>query len=336
MDDYQAVGDHVLFGDARKRIIFERQVDEITTMKLVALIGIMVLLPVASWAATRANDGKLSSRNSALIEPFLGDFLGSLNTAETPSPYDDLNHNPCGGPDGPPCRDEYDNPTLHLSPLANVIFRVSRNSDGKIQAAIFQTTQQYRNNTPIDLIGEHCESSIGELAEYDFTSNDGEVTVANLSFPIHPGKCGARLGYSLGSNFELKITRKAGEEKASQLEVRLYRGSENQNRTFVKRDNGETYEVRMKFEPRKYDEFERDYFHRNYEFCPVDENGELISDSKDCFTRTPERWEMVLPTTTGFPFFMWDTVQDPKVRVKKHPRKKVYHEGTFYRYQPDL
>jgi len=33
---------------------------------------------------------------------------------------------------------------------------------------------------------------------------------------------------------------------------------------------------------------------------------------------------------------MWDTVQDPKVRVKKHPRIKTYHEGTFYRYQPGL
>ena len=105
---------------------------------------------------------------------------------------------------------------------------------------------------------------------------------------------------------------------------------------FVKRDTGETYEVRMKFEPRQYDEFERDYFHRNYEFCPVDENGELIPDSKDCFTRTPEQSGLVLPTTTGFPFFMWDTVQDPKVRVKKHPRIKTYHEGTFYRYQPGL
>lgn len=303
-------------------------------MKIVALIGVLVLFSQASWAATRANDGRLASRNSALIEPFLGDFLGSLNTAETPSPYDDLNHNLCGGPDSPPCRDEYDNPTPHSSPLANVIFRVSRNSDGKIQAAIFQTTEQYRNNTPIDLIGQYCDSSIGDLAEYGFTSKDGRVAVANLSFPIHPGKCSDRLGYSLGSNFELKITRKPGEEKASQLEVRLYRGSENQNRTFVKRDTGETYEVRMKFEPRKYDEFERDYFHRNYEFCPVDENGELIPDSKDCFTRTPERWGMALPTTTGFPFFMWDTVQDPKVRVKKQPRKKVYHEGTFYRYQP--
>jgi hypothetical protein len=303
---------------------------------VVALIGLLVLFQQASWGATRSHDGKLSSRNTALIEPFLGDFLGSLNTAETPSPYDDLNHNPCGGPDNPPCRDEYNNPTLHLSPLANVIFRVSRDSDGKIQASIFQTTEQYRNNTPIDLIGQYCDSSIGDLAEYDFTSTSGRVTVANLSFPIHPGKCSDRLGYSLGSNFELKITRKPGEEKASQLEVRLFRGTENQNRTFVKRDTGETYEVRMKFEPRKYDEFERDYFHRNYEFCPVDENGELIPDSKDCFTRTPERSGMVLPTTTGFPFFMWDTVQDPKVRVKKHPRTKVYHEGTFYRYQPDF
>jgi hypothetical protein len=306
-----------------------------TTMKIVTFIGLLVLFQQASWAAIRADDGKLSARNSALIEPFLGDFLGSLNTAETPSPYDDLNHNLCGGPDHP-CRDEYDNPTPHLSPLANVIFRVSRDSDGRIQASIFQTTEQYRNNRPIDLIGQYCDSSIGHLAEYDFTKKDGKVTVANLSFPIHPGKCSDRLGYSLGSNFELKITRKPEEEKASQLEVRLFRGSENQNRTFVKRDTGETYEVRMKFEPRKYDEFERDYFHRNYEFCPVDENGELIPDSKDCFTRTPERWETVLPTTTGFPFFMWDTVQDPKVRVKKQPRKKTYHEGTFYRYQPDF
>jgi len=304
-------------------------------MKIVTLIGIsVVLLQQAAWGATRANDGRLSARNDALIEPFLGDFLGSLNTAETPSPYDDLNHSLCGGPDNPPCRDEYNNPTPHLSPLANVIFRVSRTSDGKIQAAIFQTTEQYRNNTPIDLIGQYCDSSIGDLAEYHFTSADGTVTVANLSFPIHPGKCSDRLGYSIGSNFELKITRKPGEEKASQLEVRLYRGTENQNRMFVKRDTGETYEVRMKFEPRKYDEFERDYFHRNYEFCPVDENGELIPDSTDCFTRTPEQSGLVLPTTTGFPFFMWDTVQDPKVRVKKHPRTKVYHEGTFYRYQP--
>src|SRR5262245_29177513 len=122
-------------------------------MKIVTLIGILVFFQPAAWGATRANDGKLSSRNDALIEPFLGDFLGSLNTAETPSPYDDLNHNLCGGPDDPPCRDEYNNPTPHLSPLANVIFRVSRNSDGKIQASIFQTTEQYRSNTPIDLTG---------------------------------------------------------------------------------------------------------------------------------------------------------------------------------------
>ena len=203
-------------------------------MKFVTLIGMLVLFQQTCWGATRANDGRLSSRNDALIESFLGDFLGSFNTAETPSPYDDLNHNPCGGPDNPPCRDQHNNPTPHLSPLANVIFRVSRNSDGKIQASIFQTTEQYRNNTPIDLIGQNCDSSIGDLAEYDFTSKDGKVTVANLSFPIQPGKCGNRLGYSLGSNFELKITRKPGEEKASQLEVRLYRGTENQNRTFVK------------------------------------------------------------------------------------------------------
>jgi hypothetical protein len=310
--------------------------DKIRTMKLVALIGLLVLSQQTAWAATRASDGKLSARHDALMEPFLGDFLGSLNTAETPSPYDDLNHNPCGGPNGPPCRDEHGDPTPHLSPLANVVFRVSRNSDGKIQAAIFQTTEQYRNDTPIDLIGQYCDSAIGDLAEYDFTRAGGEVTVATLSFPIHPGKCGDRLGYSLGRNFELTITRKAGEDRASQLEVRLYRGSENQNRTFVKRDTGETYEVRMKFEPRNYGEFERDYFRRNYEFCPVDDNGELIPDSKDCFTRTPERWGIAVPTTTGFPFFMWDTVQDPKVRVKKNPRKNVYHEGTFYRYQPEF
>src|SRR5687768_13543914 len=99
-------------------------------MKTVIFIGTLVLFQQASWGATRANDGKLSSRDNALIEPFLGDFLGSLNTAETPSPYDDLNHNLCGGPN-PPCRDEYNNPTPHSSPLANVIFRVSRNSDGR-------------------------------------------------------------------------------------------------------------------------------------------------------------------------------------------------------------
>jgi hypothetical protein len=244
-------------------VVSSAKSDKITTMRIATLIGILVLFQQASWGATRADDGKLSSRNNAVIEPFLGDFLGSLNTAETPSPYDDLNHNPCGGPDKPPCRDEYNNPTPHLNPLANVIFRVSRNSDGRIQASIFQTTEQYRNDTPIDLMGQYCDSSIGDLAEYDFTSQDGQVTVANLSFPIHPGKCSDRLGYSLGSNFELKITLRPGEEKASQLEVRLYRGTENQNRTFVKRDTGETYEVRMKFEPRKYDEFERDYFHRN-------------------------------------------------------------------------
>ena len=310
--------------------------DEITTMKLVVLLGILVLMQPTCWGATRASDGRLSSRNDALIEPFLGDFLGSFDTAKTPSPYDDLNHNPCGGPDDPPCRDEQNNPTPHVNPLANVIFRVFRNSDGTIQASIFQTTEQYRNNTPVDLIGDNCGSSIGTLTEYDFTSQDGRVAVADLSFPIHAGRCGDRLGYSLGSDFELKITRKPGEEKASQLEVRLYRGTKSQNRMFVKRDTGEIYEVRMNFEPRKYDEFERDYFHRNYEFCPVDEHGELIPDSKDCFTRTPERWDMVLPTTTGFPFVMWDTVQDPKVRVKKGPRKRIYHEGTFYRYQPDF
>src|SRR4029079_533298 len=138
------------------------------------------LFQQAAWGATRAHDGKLSSRNDALIEPFLGDFLGSLNTAETPSPYDDLNHNPCGGPDNPPCRDEYNNPTPHLNPLANIIFRVSRSGDGKIQASIFQKTDKYRNNKQIDLIGEHCDSSIGNLAEYAFTNKDGEVAVANL------------------------------------------------------------------------------------------------------------------------------------------------------------
>ena len=186
---------------AGKRIISIAKSDKIMTMKIVALIGILVLFQQASWGATRANDGKLSSRSNALIEPFLGDFLGSLNTAETPSPYDDLNHNPCGGPDDPLCRDEHNNPTPHLSPLANVIFRISRNGDGKIQASIFQTTEQYRSNTPIDLIGQYCDSSIGDLAEYDFTSTGGRVTVANLSFPIHPGKCSDRLGYSVGSNF---------------------------------------------------------------------------------------------------------------------------------------
>lgn len=110
------------------------------------------------------------------LEPYLGTYRGGFDSARTPTPDDDLNHNPCPEPRGQPCE-------VHHAPLDDVLLALERNAAGEIVAAFFWNESDLQQRRPLDLLGRGCGTRIGAITGLRREDGDsGSYLVA--TFPI--------------------------------------------------------------------------------------------------------------------------------------------------------
>jgi hypothetical protein len=120
------------------------------------------------------------------VEPFLGVYVGSFDSAQSEDPADDLNYNPCE-----PAADE--RCLTHHAPLADILLELHRQPGGEVLLTFFRSRDDRDAGRELDLLGRGCDTRLGSLESVDLvgrekarasTAAEGSAYVL-ASFPLH-------------------------------------------------------------------------------------------------------------------------------------------------------
>jgi len=125
-------------------------------------------------AAACAGLPGIGERPQSAVEPYLGLYRGSFETALTEDPADDLNYNPCEPTSGQEC-------LTHHAPLTEILLELRRDADGQVRLTFFRTGEDLATRRPLDLLGRGCGTRLGGLASLE--SADGHRG-AVATFPL--------------------------------------------------------------------------------------------------------------------------------------------------------
>ncbi len=162
------------------------------------------------------------------LEPYLGLYLGSFESALTPDPDDDLNYNPCN----PETRDC----SVHQDPLIDILLALSLDPRGTLVATFYRSETQVRSGRPLDLLGRGCGTIVGGLQK--LTGVDKEAGVrwtARFDLDVESRACLGRLRPT-SDHFLLVRGLDPGEYGESQVEVAIDKAVSSQNYLYVKED----------------------------------------------------------------------------------------------------
>ncbi len=119
--------------------------------------------------------GCASTGDRSALEPYLGVYRGSFESALTEDPEDDLNFNPCDPRSGP-C-------LTHHRPLRNVLLELAASDRGAPAVRFFLSPVERDAGRTLDLLGSGCGTRIGELQRIDSHRGAGSLR-HTLVFPL--------------------------------------------------------------------------------------------------------------------------------------------------------
>jgi hypothetical protein len=110
------------------------------------------------------------------MDPHLGVYHGSFDSALSDDPADDLNHNPCNPAGDLPC-------LTHHEPLADILLELRRQPDGNVSLAFFRDRNGLDAGRSLDLLGAGCGTRLGPLKSLEQVG-DGPHRHLVASFPL--------------------------------------------------------------------------------------------------------------------------------------------------------
>lgn len=162
------------------------------------------------------------------LEPYLGLYLGSFESALTPDPDDDLNHNPCN----PETRDC----SVHQDPLIDILLVLSRDAKGRLVATFYRSETQVRSGRPLDLLGRGCGTTVGALEQLTGPDQEEGVRwVARFDLDVESRACLGKLRPT-SDHFLLIRGLEAGEDGEPWVEVAIDKSVASRNYLYVKED----------------------------------------------------------------------------------------------------
>ncbi|HEY5647388.1 MAG TPA: hypothetical protein VIS76_15665 [Pseudomonadales bacterium] len=170
------------------------------------------------------------------LEPYLGLYVGSFETALTADPDDDLNFNPCN----PATRDC----AVHQDPLIDILLELSLDEKGRLTAVFYRSESHVRSGQALDLLGRGCGSSVGGLQKLDGRSSEADVQwTARFDLNVQTRACFGKLRPT-SSHFLLLRGLLDTEFGEPVVEVAIDKSVASQNYLYVK-EGGVERRVRM-------------------------------------------------------------------------------------------
>ncbi|HEX7038469.1 MAG TPA: hypothetical protein VF210_22080 [Pseudomonadales bacterium] len=220
-------------------------------MRALVLVG---LAGCASFTGERADP-------HPELEPFLGAYRGGFDSARTPTPDDDLNHNPCPEPADRPCE-------VHHAPLDDVLLALERNSAGEVVAAFFWNEDDLERDRPLDLLGRGCGTRIGAITGLRRQTGDsGSYLIATFPIEADNRLCLGKLRPVSRHHLDVELHPEPG-GNAALARVVIDRSLRDDNYMYVEEDG-----VRRRVRIDLANTVERDH-ERRYRVCIEDEYGE--------------------------------------------------------------
>jgi hypothetical protein len=146
----------------------------------------------------------------AAMEPYLGLYRGSFDSALTEDPQDDLNHNPCETVAGESCH-------AHHEPLADILLELRRTPDGAVTLAFYRTREALAAGRHLDLLGASCGTRLGPLAAIEQNESDAEGHTAVFSLTADNRLCLGKLRPT--SRHWVRVELHAGPARAARVVI---------------------------------------------------------------------------------------------------------------------
>ncbi len=175
--------------------------------------------------------GSPAAQASRALEPFLGLYEGSFESALTEDPDDDLNFNPCN----PATRDC----SVHQDPHIDILLDLSLDGRGKLRAAFYRSELEMRAGRPLDLLGRGCRSRLGRLEKFQ-PGRRGEPVrwTARFDLKVENRACLGKLRPT-SDHFVLVRGLEDPDTGERQVEVAIDKSVASRNYLYVKEDGVE-------------------------------------------------------------------------------------------------
>jgi hypothetical protein len=211
------------------------------------------------------------------LEPFLGLYEGSFESALTEDPNDDLNFNPCN----PATRDC----SLHQDPHIDILLLLEKGDGKNLEAGFYRSESQLRSGRALDLLGRGCGSRVGGLQKLTEGKRGEPVRwTARFGLTVENRACLGKLRPT-SDHFLLVQGVEDPESGARQVVVTIDKSVASQNYLYVKED-GKERRVRMDL-----DNTQGKGRRAKYRVCIEDDLGEFTN----CVVTDKELKNFVLP-----------------------------------------
>lgn len=162
------------------------------------------------------------------LEPYLGLYLGSFESALTPDPDDDLNYNPCNA--------ETRDCSVHQDPLIDILLSLSLDAKGRPVATFYRSETQARSGRPLDLLGRGCGTTVGALEKLDGADEENGVRwTARFDLDVDSRACLGKLRPT-SDHFLLLRGLPEDEYGSPVVEVAIDKAVASRNYLYVKED----------------------------------------------------------------------------------------------------
>lgn len=193
--------------------------------RLTLLLAALAAIGAPGWAEARVN-----------LEPYLGLYEGSFESALTEDPDDDLNFNPCN----PASRDC----SIHQDPHIDILLSLSLDSKKKLVAGFYRSETQVRSGRQLDLLGRGCRSQVGRLEKLSQGKRGEPIRwTARFELKVESRACAGKLRPT-STHFLLVHGVDDPESGEQHVLVTIDRSVSSQNYLYVKED-GKERRVRM-------------------------------------------------------------------------------------------
>jgi hypothetical protein len=236
------------------------------------------------------------------VEPYLGAYRGSFDSAFTETPADDLNHNPCEPAEGRSC-------LTHDDPLTDILLELRRGPDGAVSLAFYRDEQHLAAGRTLDLLGRGCGTRLGPLASVKQQKAQDELhTVATFPLDTDNRLCLGKLRPVSRHQVNVEMRSHAGADAgAPMVRVVIDKNLRDTNYLYVVED-GVRRRVRIDLENTVHG------VHRNrYRVCIEDDHGEY--DRCVLTDREFRSFALPLPVPGGIALnYTWWQELSPRLR----------------------
>lgn len=163
----------------------------------------------------------------AAIEPYLGVYRGSFDSALTEDPDDDLNHNTCRPGVDDPC-------PASQQPLDGILLALRRASNGAVTLAFFRDADDVAAGRPLDLLGAACGTTLGPLESLGPADGGAAHLIATFPLTAENRMCLGKLRPVSDHRVELRLA--GADAGAPSVEVVIDKNVRDDNYLYVVED----------------------------------------------------------------------------------------------------